>query len=144
MALKLLSARDRFEISEVVLAESGWIEWHALATLRISTKLFVKDVWLTPDAWKPRSVMDRQAVKIRICQALGNLMGELNETELLGITFVMVIRNDSYSSSATGGAVGRLEVDDHFLFTAAKEYLNGLPNDYLHEVDLAPSTVKPN
>ena len=43
MAHKLLSPSERFELSEVVLAESGWIEWHAAAKFRISTKLFVKD-----------------------------------------------------------------------------------------------------
>ena len=43
MSLKLLPLSDRFVLSEVVLAESGWIEWHGLARFRISTRLFVKD-----------------------------------------------------------------------------------------------------
>jgi hypothetical protein len=41
--LKVLPLADRFVLSEVVLAESDWWEWHAVARYRISTRLFAKD-----------------------------------------------------------------------------------------------------
>jgi len=41
--LKVLPLPDRFVLSEVVLAESDWYEWHAVARFRIPTRLFAKD-----------------------------------------------------------------------------------------------------
>lgn len=92
------------------------------------------DVWLTPDARKLTTVMDKHAAQMKICRVLGQAIVDLDEPDLLGITFVMTFRIDSQSSSAVSGAVGQLEISNAYLYEVSKRFLNSLPDGYPHEI----------